>query len=103
MSTEADPILMTAAEVADLLRVSHDTVRRLEAHGLPVVPLKGSGRLHRYPRAGVLAWIEGRTERRETTVAVPVPTLRRKGRPPKGEPGNGAAWREFEGIGRDKE
>ncbi len=96
MSTEGNPQLMTADEVGELLRCSHDTVRRLESSGLPVVRF---GRLHRYPRAGVLAWIDGRTERRETIVAVPVPTLRRKGRPPKGEPGNGAAWREFEGIG----
>jgi len=102
MGTEAKapPLLLTASEVAELLRCSHDTVRRLESEGLPFVPLRPGGRLHRYPRAAVLAWVEGRTERRET-VAVPVPALKRKGRPPKGEPGDGAAWREFEGIGRE--
>jgi excisionase family DNA binding protein len=47
---------LTAAEVADLLRVSRPTVlAAVKKQGLPAVRL---GRVWRFPRADVEAWLE---------------------------------------------
>lgn len=52
--------VMTAEEVAELLRVSRPTLRKLiEKDGLPAIHL---GRLWRFKRSAVLAWIESRGE-----------------------------------------
>jgi excisionase family DNA binding protein len=57
----ADDVLLTEAEVADLLRVSQRTVRRWRNEGTGPPALR-VGRRIRYRRSAVEAWLDRRDE-----------------------------------------
>lgn len=57
----ADDVLLTEAEVADLLRVSQRTVRRWRNEGTGPPALR-VGRRIRYRRSAVEAWLDRRDQ-----------------------------------------
>jgi excisionase family DNA binding protein len=59
--TEVEPILLTADEVAEVMRLSRATVHRMLAKGeLPVVKL--TERRWRVPYGALQGWVSDRTE-----------------------------------------
>lgn len=75
-----DPLL-TTAEVAELLRVSQRTVRRLrEGGGLPWVRIGGQVR---YLREQVAGWVSSQAVATAAEPPAPRPRRRRAARPPR--------------------
>ena len=68
------PVYLTPAEVADMLRVSEKTVYRwsLADASMPVVRLGPGGRVVRFPREKLLAWLVRREPRAARRAAGPV-------------------------------
>ena len=74
-----DPILISA-EAAALCGVSLRTWRRLEAEGNVPNPVLVGGRIRRYRRAEVRAWVESGCPSREEWESIRLVQQRRKGK-----------------------
>lgn len=72
------PALLTAETAAQLCEVSLRTWRRLEAEGNVPNPVRVGGRIKRYRRTEVLAWVEAGCPSREQWESVRQVELRRR-------------------------
>lgn len=100
------PDVLTAAEVAERLRVSEWLVYELARRG--ELPARHLGRCWRFPRQAFESWLEARPEQIELPLLMAVPSLAPGGAVHEPRPARragsrravqsargGAAWREF--------